>query len=94
MFVLFCGFSQFTCEKLDLITDPRIAVDQDNILAFDPAAAALGAVAGFPQELFRTHVNISAFCPENEFLKASFLFVLVLGHRVSVTGLSTKAVLL
>jgi len=71
---------QFACQKLDLIGDARITVEQYNILTFDPAAAALGAVAGFAQKLLGAHLNIALPGAEDEFLKTSFLFVLRRGH--------------
>ncbi len=67
---------QFVGEKLDLIAERNIPVDDDQLLSFDPAAPAMGAVADFAQKLLHAHMNIQLFGADDEILEAGFLTIL------------------
>lgn len=61
-------FGQLAGEKFNLVADRRVAVDQDNILAIDTAAAAMDAIARFAQQFFLAHLNIHRFGPDDQVL--------------------------
>jgi hypothetical protein len=79
---------QFVGEKFDLIAERNVAIDDDQLLPIDPAATAMGAIAGFAQQLFHAHVNIQLFGADNEILEAGFLTILRSLHCVNFSGLA------
>lgn len=79
------AFGQFSGEKLDLIGEARVAIDQNDFLPPHPASAAAGSVPGLAQKFFRANLDIQAFRTEDEFLEARFLFV-SRAHRVMLAA--------
>ena len=45
-------------EELDLVSERRVAVENDKVLFLEPASAALSAVADFSMKFLRSHLYV------------------------------------
>ena len=75
---LLAPLAQLAGEKLDLIANRRIAVEQYDLLTFDPAAPAVRAVPRFTQQFLRAHEDIHFLGAGDQLLQSGFLAVLCL----------------
>jgi len=61
-------FGQLAGEKFDLVVHWGVAVDQNEILTVDAAAAAMDAITCFAQQFFLAHVKVHRFGPDDQIL--------------------------
>ena len=66
-------FGKLAGEEFDLIADGGGAIDEDDLLAVNPATAAFGSITGLAQKLFRSYLNVQLLGAEDQFLKTGFL---------------------
>jgi len=62
-------------EELDLLGERTVAVDDDQILSFEAAAAALGVIADFAEQLFGAHFDIMLLGRGHQLFEESFVAV-------------------
>src|SRR5262249_41693133 len=67
--------SQFSGQKIDLIADRCIPVDQDQLLTIDAAAPAPGPIANLPQQFFRAHLDVHLSSGANQFAHTALMFL-------------------
>jgi hypothetical protein len=51
-------FDEFTSEEFDLVPERGVAVQNDEVLLLEPAAAALGPITDFAMQFFRAHLYV------------------------------------
>ena len=62
-------------KKLDLVTERRIAIQQNHILSHDSTTAAMRSIAHLAEQFFRAYFDVFLFGCADQFLQARFIIL-------------------